>query len=135
VLQCAINGDGVLESLDPVIELLHRHRDHGDFSDANSWIKEDFERSFYSKRAKLKVDLVETIDDAPAYTLEPNEPYEQVLFRDVIAMLNQKERRLVLALRMGKNASNIARETGLRGHASVSRRIAALKMKIARLLN
>jgi hypothetical protein len=135
VIQCAIDGDGVLESLEPVVELLHRHRTHDDFSAAHSWIKEDFERSFYSKRAKVKVDLVETIDDAPAYTLEPNEPYESVLFRDVIAVLDQKERRLVVALRSGKNASTIAREAGLRGHASVSRRIAALKAKVARLLN
>lgn len=135
VIQCAIDGDGVLESIEPVVELLHRHRTHDDFSAAHSWIKEDFERSFYSKRAKVKVDLVETIDDAPAYTLEPNEPYESVLFRDVIAVLDQKERRLVVALRSGKNASTIAREAGLRGHASVSRRIAALKAKVARLLN
>ena len=135
VIQSAIDGDGVLDSLDPVVELLHRHRTHDDFSSANSWIKEDFERSFYSKRAKLKVDLIETTDDAPAYALEPNEPYEQVLFRDVIAVLNQKERRLIIALRLGKNASTIAREAGLRGHASVSRRIATLKAKIAHLLN
>jgi hypothetical protein len=100
VLRSAIDGDGVIESLDPVIELLHAHHVHEDFSERHSWIKEDFERSFYSKRSRLKVDLVDTIDDAPAYELEPNEPYEQVLFRDVIAMLDQKERRLVLALRM-----------------------------------
>jgi hypothetical protein len=135
VLQAAIDGDDVMESLEPVIDLLHRHRTHEDFSDRHSWIKEDFERSFYSKRARLKVDLVETIDDAPAYDLEPSEPYEQVLFRDVIAMLDQKERRLMIALRMGKNASTIARESGLRGHASVSRRIAALKAKITSILN
>lgn len=134
VLKAAIDGDGVMESLEPVIDLLHRHRVHEDFSDRYSWIKEDFERSFYSKRSRLKVDLLETVDDAPAYDLEPNEPYEQVLFRDIIAMLDQKERRLVIALRMGKNASTIARESGLRGHASVSRRIAALKAKVAGLL-
>lgn len=135
VIQCAIDGDGVLDSLQPVVDLLHRHRTHDDFSAAHSWIKEDFERSFYSKRAKVKVDLVETVDDSPAYALEPSEPYESVLFRDVIAVLDQKERRLVLALRSGKSASTIAREAGLRGHASVSRRIAALKAKVARLLN
>lgn len=134
ILRAAMDGDGVMESLDPVVELLHSHHTHEDFSDRSSWIKEDFERSFYSKRARLKVDLIETIDDAPAYDLEPSEPYEQVLFRDVIAMLDQKERRLVLALRMGKNASTIAREVGLRGHASVSRRISALKAKLAHLL-
>ncbi len=134
VIEAAIDGDGVMASLEPVIEVLHQHRTHEDFSDRHSWIKEDFERSFYSKRARLKVDLVETIDDAPAYDLEPNEPYEQVLFRDVIAMLDQKERRLVLALRMGKSASNIARDAGLRGHASVTRRIGALKAKLTRIL-
>lgn len=134
-IQCAIAGDGVLPSLEPVVELLHSHRAHEDFSATTSWIKEDFERSFYSKRAKLKVDLIETVDDAPAYQLEPNEPYEQVLFRDVVAVLNQKERRLVLALRLGKNASTIARDAGLRGHASVSRNIAALKAKIEKLVN
>ncbi len=132
VVQSAIDGDGVMESLDPVIELLHSHHVHEDFSARHSWIKEDFERSFYSKRAKLKMDLIETIDDAPAYDVDV--PYEQVLFRDVIAMLDQKERRLVLALRMGKNASTIAREGGLHGHASVSRRIAALKTKLKRVL-
>ena len=135
VLRAVIDGDGVLASLDPVIELLHQHRTHEDFSDRHSWIKEDFERSFYSKRARLKVDVIETIDDAPAYDLEPSEPYEQVLFRDMIAMLDQKERRLVLALRMGKNASTIARDAGLRGHASISRRISALKSKLGRLLH
>lgn len=134
VLRAVIDGDDVMESLEPVIDLLHRHHVHEDFSDRHSWIKEDFERSFYSKRSRLKVDLLETVDDAPAYDLEPNEPYEQVLFRDIIAMLDQKERRLVIALRMGKNASTIARESGLRGHASVSRRIAALKTKVAGLL-
>ena len=134
VLRAAVDGEGVMESLDPVIEMLHTHRAHEDFSDRHSWIKEDFERSFYSKRARLKVDLVETIDDAAAYDLEANEPYEQVLFRDVIAMLDQRERRLVIALRMGKNASTIARDSGLNGHASVSRRITALKAKLARFL-
>lgn len=134
-IQAAIDGAGVMDSLNPVIELLHRHRAHEDFSDQNSWIKEDFERSFYSKRARLKVDLIETIDEAPAYDVEPNAPYEHVLFRDVIAVLDRRERRLALALRLGKNASTIARESNLRGHASISRRIRALKSKISRLLD
>lgn len=133
-LLAAIDGEGVMESLEPVIELLHRQRAHEDFSARNSWIKEDFERSFYSKRARLKVDLVETIDDAPAYDVSANEPYEAVLFRDLLAFLNVPERRLLLAVREGRTASEIAANEGLRGHASVSRRIAALKTRVARLL-
>jgi hypothetical protein len=135
VLAAAIDGDGVQESLAPVIDLLHRHRSHEDFSTRHSWIKEDFERSFYSKRARLKVDLVETLDDLPVYDVNADSPYEHVLFRDLLAFLDLRERRLTLALRQGRTASEIAADEGLRGHAAVSRRIHALKRKIARLLN
>jgi hypothetical protein len=52
-LDDAIAGAGVMESIDPVLELLCTHRTHEDFSSRLSWIKEDFERSFYSKRAQV----------------------------------------------------------------------------------
>lgn len=134
VLDEAINGLGVMDSLSPVIELLHTRRAHEDFSSRYSWIKEDFERQFYSKRAALKVELVETLDDAPVWSSEENDGYGHALFRDVIAWLDRKERRLLLALRMGKTASEIAAASGLSGPSSVSRRIARLKQKLSRLL-
>jgi hypothetical protein len=135
VLRAAIDGDGVMASLEPVIELLHSHRAHEDFSERYSWIKEDFERSFYSKRARVKVDLVETIDDAAAYDVDSDTAYADVLFRDLLAVLDVRERRLCIALRLGKTASEIARDEGLKGHASVSRRIQALKRRVAPLLS
>jgi hypothetical protein len=135
VLDEAINGLGVMDSLSPVIELLHTRRAHEDFSNRYSWIKEDFERQFYSKRAALKVELIETLDEAPVWSSEENEGYGRILFRDVLAWLDRKERKLFLALRMGRTASEIATSTGLAGHASISRRIARLKQKISRLLD
>jgi hypothetical protein len=108
-----------MESLDPAIETLHSHRVHEDFSDRYSWIKEDFERSFYSKRAKLKVSLVETQDG-----------YERVLFRDVLAFLNSSERHLVIALRSGKTTTEIACEA--KSHAAVLRRVKKLQAKVKR---
>jgi len=135
VLDAAISGGGTLESLDPVVEVLNTHRCHDDFAARHSWIKEDFERSFYSKRAKLKVDLVETIDDAPVWGSLDNEGYEHALFRDVLSFLDVREKRLVLALRSGRTVSDIASTQGLSGHASISRKIKALKQKVRRLIN
>lgn len=134
ILNSAIDGDGVLESIRPVVETLLSSQDHDDFSSRNSWIKEDFERSFYSKRAKTKVTLVETFDDFPVWAVEDNKGYEDVLFRDVLATLEPKERRIVIALRQGKRVSEISRDEGLAGHAAISRRMVSLKAKIKRLL-
>lgn len=134
VLEDTLTGAGVMQSLEPVIELLQKQRAHDDFSDRASWIKEDFERSFYSKRAKLKVELVETLDEAPVWSTDDCDGYGEVLFRDLVAALDTKDRRLLLALRMGRTVTEIAAEDGLRGHASISRRVAALKKKVALLL-
>lgn len=134
VVDEAIRGDDNESSLGPVIELLRSHRAHEDFSTRHSWIKEDFERSFYSKRAKLKVELIETIDDVPVWDSDECEGYSDVLFRDVIAALDIRERTLLLAIRSGKTVCEISREAGLQGHASVSRRVAKLKNRIASLL-
>lgn len=134
VLEDALTGAGVMDSLEPVIDLLQKQHAHDDFSDRASWIKEDFERSFYSKRAKLKVELVETLDDAPVWSTDDCDGYGEVLFRDLVAALDVRERRLLLALRMGKTVTEIATADGLRGHASISRRVTDLKKKVALLL-
>lgn len=135
VIDDAISGAGVMESLDPVLNLLREQRVHEDFSARASWIKEDFERSFYSKRAKLKVELVETIDDAPVWDTAECDGYGEVLFRDLLAVLNLKERKLLLAVRQGKTPCEIASNDGLLGHASISRRVKALKLKLGKLLH
>jgi hypothetical protein len=134
VLDDALTGARVIDSLEPVIDLLQSQRAHEDFSSRTSWIKEDFERSFYSKRAKFKVELVETVDDAPVWSTDECEGYGQVLFRDLLAALNVKERKLLLALRLGSTVSDIVATEGLSGHASISRRISALKAKVQTLL-
>ena len=129
-----IHGAGVMDSLGPVIEALHAHRTHDDFSDRYSWVKEDFERSFYSKRSKLKVSVIETIDEMPVWSADDEQGYERVLFRDMMAFLDRNDRHLVLALRSGKTTTEIARELGHSGHAAVSRRIKKLRAKVKALL-
>jgi hypothetical protein len=135
VIEEAINGAGVMDSLEPIIELLHTHRAHEDFSDRYSWVKEDFERSFYSKRSKLQVVLIETVDNAPAWSADDHDGYDRVLLRDILAFLNPRERKLFLALRQGRTVGEIAAREELSGHAAVSRRVKALKKMVSALLN
>jgi hypothetical protein len=135
ILQDAIDGVEGMESLAPVLEVLHGHRTHDDFSSRYSWVKEDFERAFYSKRSKIKVEMVETLDDAPVWSSGDNEGYDHALFRDVMAVLDARERKLIVALRMGRTATEIAREEGLAGHAAISRKIAKIKAKVQTILS
>lgn len=134
VIQEAIDGGGSQQSLAPILDLLRTQRAHDDFSNCYSWVKEDFERSFYSKRARLKVELISTIDDAPVWDTSDCDGYSALLFRDLLAFVDPKERKLLLAIREGQTPCEIAKAEGLRGHATISRRIAALKRRIASIL-
>ena len=134
VVDQMLDGYGAFESLRPVLDVLHSDRTHDDFSDRYSWVKEDFERSFYSKRAKVKVTLQETMDDFPAWSAGEPAGYESVLFRDLLSFFNPKERHLIVAIRNGKTVSEIAREEGLACHTAMSRKIKKLKARLRRLL-
>lgn len=134
VVDDLVDGGGCLESLEPVLEVLNSHRAHEDFSSRYSWVKEDFERSFYSKRSKIRVSLLETVDDLPAWTAPQPDGFENVLFRDILSFLGAKEQHLVIALRHGKTVSQIAQDRGLSGHGAVSRQVKRLKAKVKSLL-
>jgi hypothetical protein len=134
VVEEMLNGGGVMASLEGVLEVLHKHLIHEDFSDRYSWIKEDFQRTFYRKRSKIKVTLLETIDNLPVWPA--NEPlgYGEVLFRDLLAFFDRRDRHIVIAVRNGKTVSDIAEELGHKGHAAISRRLAQIKVKLRRLV-
>jgi len=134
VLNEAVDGGGVMKSLDPIVELLLSRGAHEEFSDRYSWVKDTFERDFYHRRAKLKVSMVETTDDAPCWAGQDPEGYERVLFRNLMSFLDLRQRHLFIALRHGKTVSEISTERGLRSHAAVSRQVAALRRKVRRLL-
>ena len=98
-------------------------------------MKEDFERSFYSKRARIKVTLVETVDDFPVWTSNEPQGYENILYRDMLALLDIKERHLVVALRHGKTLTEIAEDLGYKSHSPISRAVNSLKEKVRRILD
>jgi hypothetical protein len=134
VVEEMLAGNGVMDSLDAVLQVLHSHPCHDDFSDRYSWIKEDFERSFYRKRNKLKVTLMETVDDMPAWPAEEPAGFGNILFRDLLSVLDQRDQHILIAVRQGKTVSEIASELGHRGHAAVSRRWGEIKARLRRLL-
>ena len=130
----ALGGAGVMESLAPVIELLNTQHAHEDFSSRYSWVKEDFERSFHSKRARLRVQMIQSVDDAPVWDVSECDGYQSVLERDVFAALDLKSRTLLLALRAGKTVCELGRDAGLTGHASISRQVQRLQAKLRQIL-
>jgi hypothetical protein len=134
VVEEMLNGAGIMESLQAVLEVLHTHPVHEDFSDRYSWIKEDFERSFYRKRAKVKVTLLETVDDLPVWSAKEPVGYGDILFRDLLSFFDRRDQHIFIAVRQGKTVSEIATELGHKGHAAVSRRLAEIKRKLRRLL-
>lgn len=135
VISEAIAGARAVESLENVVDLLLSNATHEDFADRYSWVKEDFERSFYSKRARVKVTLVETVDDFPVWTSNEPQGYENILYRDMLALLDIKERHLVVALRHGKTLTEIAEDLGYKSHSPISRAVSALKEKVRRILD
>jgi len=134
VVEEMLDGLGLMEPVDPLLDLLQSNPAHEDFSPIHSWIKEDFERAFYSKRAKVKVVLTETIDEFPAWEANSSSGHDDLVFRDILSCFDLKEQRLLIALRHGKTTSEIAREMGLKGHASVSRKLARIKKRVRSLL-
>lgn len=129
-----LDGARILSPIDSVLDVLRSHYAHEDFSARYSWIKEDFERAFYHKRAPVKVTFVETVDDHPVWHADGPAGYGNVLFRDVLARLDPRDRRIVVALRLGKTVSEIASEEGLRGHSGISKRLRVIKRRMRRTL-
>ena len=77
--------------------------------------------------------LLETVDDVPAWSAGEPDGFADVLFRDLLAFFDRRDRHLLVALRHGKTTSEIARESGHKGHAAVARRVAAVRAKVRKL--
>jgi hypothetical protein len=78
--------------------------------------------------------MVETIDQFPAWNAGECFGYEDVVFRDLLSCFDRTSQRILIALRHGKTTTEIAREAGLKGHASISRRISQIKRRVRRLM-
>jgi hypothetical protein len=118
-----------------IIDAVKSHRVMDDFSPLWSYAREDFEWKLYSKRSKVRVSFVELKDTLPVHG--PSSEYtEKLLWEDFTAILDQKERHVVVCLRSGTTKlGDIARELGYANHTPISKVLARIRKKAARFLN
>jgi hypothetical protein len=127
--------DWIVEDADPdgrlraVIDMIRSNRVHDDFSPYWSRDREDFERKINHSRAKVKVSFVELRDTIPVQA-----PYtdveDDIVFGDFMALLDRKERRIVVLLKSGyTKVGEIASMLGYANHSPVSKRLARIRSK------
>ncbi|MGH7381528.1 MAG: hypothetical protein ACREKR_04770 [Candidatus Methylomirabilales bacterium] len=122
-------------NLRAILDAIRSHQIEDDFSPRWSFAKEDFERKLYRKRAKVKVTFVELRDTIPVHGPDA-EVEENLLWQDFLAILNLKERRIVVCLRSGvTKVAEIAALLGYANHSPVSKALRQIRQKAQSFLN
>ena len=125
------DADGRLRA---IVDAVRSHRVDDDFSERWSWAKEDFERKLHHKRTKTKVRFVELTDTIPVHGPE-SEVHENLLYEDFLAVLDPKERAIVVCIRSGLTAvGDIAKTLGYANHSPVSKRLTQIRRRARALL-
>jgi hypothetical protein len=128
----ASDRNGQLRS---IIEAIRSNRVIDDFSQHWSRAKEDFERKIYRKRAKVRVSFVE-LDDTLAVHSPRSEYTDNLLCQDFYALLDAKERHIIVCLRSGTTKlGDIATSLGYANHSPISKALAAIRKKAGTFLN
>jgi hypothetical protein len=119
-----------------ILDAIRSHRVEDDFSPRWSRAKEDLERKLHAKRRKVRVTFVELTDTVPVFAPDAEADFvENRLWQDLFAVVNRKDRRVVVCLRSGwSSATEIARELGYANHSPISKAVSRIREKAARLL-
>jgi len=126
------DSEGKLRS---IIETVRSHRIKDDFSNRWSYAKEDFERKVYNKRSKVKVTFVELDNTIPVHGPD-SEIEENMLWEDFLALLDVKERQIVVCIRNGiTKVSEISHILGYANHSPISKALKKIREKAIKLLN
>jgi len=130
----AADSGGRLRTL---IDAVRSHRIQDDFSDRWSWAKEDFERKLYSKRSRCRVTLVELGNTLPVHGPDKEcDPATNLLWDDLLALVEPRDRHVVLFLRHGvTRVTEIAEALGYANHSAVSKKLARIREHARRLLS
>lgn len=115
-----------------ILDAVRSNRVKDDFSARWSFEREDFERRLYSKRNKVKVTFVELDDTIPVHGPR-SEVDEKVLWEDFLALVDPKDRRVVVCLRNGTTRiGEIAKLLGYANHSPISKCLARIRKKARR---
>jgi hypothetical protein len=119
-----------------IIEAIRSHRVEEDFSDRWSFAREDFARKLHAKRVRrVKISFVELTDTVPVHG-RGAEADENLLWEDFFAVVDRKDRRIVVCLRNGHTrVGDIAKELGDANHSPVSKALARIRRRAERWLS
>lgn len=110
-----------------ILDAVRSNRVADDFSARWSYAREDFERKLYRKRNKISVKFVELPDNIPVQGPE-TEVEDRMVFADFMALLDERERRIVILLSSGyTKLTDIAAELGYANHSPISKRLAKIR--------
>jgi len=116
-------------NLRAIIDAVRSYRVEEDFSARWSYAREDFEQKLYHKRSKIKVSFVELDDTIPVLGPE-SKVHENLIWEDFLALLDPKERRIVVLLRNGESKlSEIAKLFGYTNHSPISKALSRIRQK------
>lgn len=112
-----------------ILDAVRSNRVEDDFSDRWSFAREDFERKLYHKRNKVRVRFVELTDTIPVQGPE-TEVEGNLAVSDFLALLDQRERQVVVLLRSGyTKLGEVASVLGYKNHSAVSKYLARVRRK------
>jgi hypothetical protein len=118
-----------------IIEAIRSNRVEEDFSPLWSFAREDFERKLYHKRLKVKVSFVELNGTIPVHGPE-SEIHENLLWEDFMAIVEPKDRHVVVLLRNGETKiGEIGKLLGYSNHSPISKALTRIRKKAADLLD
>jgi hypothetical protein len=114
-----------------ILDAVRSNRVEDDFSDRWSYAREDFERKVYHKRNKVRVRFVELTDTIPVQGPE-TEVEGNLVVGDFLALLDQRERQIVVLLRSGyTKLGEVASILGYKTHSPVSKYLARIRRQAA----
>lgn len=110
-----------------LVDAIKSNRVEDDFSERWSFAKEDFERKLYRKRGKIRVSFVELPDNIPIQGPEA-EVVGNLVTAGFLAMLDEKQRRIVVLLRSGvTKLGDVGTELGYANHSAVSKHLTKIR--------
>lgn len=122
-------------NLRALIDAVRSNRVVEDFSSCWSFAREDFERKLYSKRSKTRVSFVELKDTLPVHS-RYSEYTDNLLWEDFTAVLDPRERHIVVCLRNGTTKlGDIASMLGYANHSPISKALVRIRKKAKEFLD
>lgn len=113
-----------------ILDAVRAHRVEDDFSNHWSYAREDFERKLHRKRNKVQVRFVELTDTIPVQAAG-SDLLGRLVTSDFLALLDEKERQIVVLLSSGYRQYEIAERLGYANHSPVTKRLAQIRRQAA----